>query len=145
MIILGADHGGFELKEYLKDYLYKQGHEIYDVGAFEYEGLDSFAEVIPEVIKLLRQDESNRAIVLCGSGVGVCVGCNRYKGVYAANCHEAAEAQLARMHNNINVLNLGGRFISKSKAKKMVKAFLETECIGGKYIDRMERTNTYND
>ncbi len=144
MIIFGADHAGFELKEYLKDYLYKQGYEIYDAGAFEVDNNDSFADIVPEVIKVLKESADNKAIIICGSGVGVCVASNRYNGVYAANCHSVKEVTKAREHNNINVLNLGGRTICKFKAKRILDAYLKTEHLGGKYLERMQKLDTYN-
>lgn len=143
MIIFGADHAGFELKEYLKTYLYNKGYEIYDAGAFEEDGNDSFAEITPKAIKALKEHKDNKAIIICGSGVGVCIASNRFSGVYAANCHSVKEVVKAREHNNINVLNLGGRVISKGKAKKMLDAFLATEHLGGKYTKRMLATDKY--
>lgn len=145
MIVFCADHAGFELKEYLKDYLYKQGYEIYDAGAFEIDEEDSFADITPKAIKALKQNKDNKAIIICGSGVGVCIASNRFKGVYSANCHSVKEVKKAREHNGINVLNLGGRVISKFKAKKMVNAFLGTKALGGKYEKRMKKLDTYQD
>lgn len=144
MIIFGADHAGFELKEYLKTYLYNKGFEIYDAGAFEYDSEDSFANIVPKAIKVLQESKDSKAIIICGSGVGVCIASNRFKGVYACNCHSVKEVVKAREHNNINVLNLGGRVISKGKAKKIVDAFIATECLGGKYLDRMLVTDGYD-
>ncbi len=143
MIIFGADHAGFELKEYLKTYLYNQGYEIYDAGAFELNPEDAFSDIVPKVIKVMQENEDSKAVVICGSGVGVCIASNRYKGVYACNCHSVEEVIKAREHNNINVLNLGGRVISKLKAKKILEAFLVTDCLGGKYLDRMHDTDKY--
>lgn len=145
MIIFGADHAGFELKEYLKTYLYNLGYEIYDAGAYEQDPEDSFADIVPKAIKVLKENKDNKAIVICGSGVGVCVASNRYKGVYACNAHSPKEISKAREHNNINVLNLGGRVISKGKAKKIVDAFLKTEHLGGKYLKRMQKLDKYAD
>ena len=144
MIIFGADHAGFELKEYLKAYLYNKGYEIYDAGAFEEDNSDSFAEITPKAIKVLKENKDSKAVIICGSGVGVCIASNRFKGVYAANCHTVNEVIKAREHNNINVLNLGGRVVSKAKAKKMLDAFLGTEHLGGKYTKRMTDTDSYN-
>ena len=145
MIIFGADHAGFELKEYLKNYLYNKGLEIYDAGAFELDNEDSFADIVPKAIKVLKESKDSKAIIICGSGVGVCVASNRYKGVYDCNAHSVKEITKAREHNNINVLNLGGRVISKGKAKKIVDAFLATECLGGKYQKRMAVTDSYSE
>ncbi len=143
MIIFGADHAGFDLKEYLKTYLYNKGYEIYDAGAFEEDANDSFAQITPKAIKVLKENADSKAVIICGSGVGVCIASNRFKGVYAANCHTVDEVIKAREHNNINVLNLGGRVISKAKAKKMLDAFLGVEHLGGKYTDRMKATDNY--
>lgn len=139
MIVFGADHAGFELKEYLKKYLFDQGYEIYDAGAYVLDEQDSFADITPKAIKVLQADPNNRAIIICGSGVGVCIASNRHKGVYACNCHSVKETIKARQHNNINVLNLGGRVICKCRAKAIVKAFLNTEHLGGKYLERMTK------
>ena len=122
MIIFGADHAGFELKEYLKTYLYNKGYEIYDAGAFEEDGNDSFAEITPKAIKALKEHKENKAIIICGSGVGVCIASNRFSGVYAANCHSVKEVVKAREHNNINVLNLGGKYTKRMLATDKYKA-----------------------
>ena len=139
MIFIGFDHGGYELKNILKKYLEDSGYEVKDIGADSLQPLDDFSYYGKLLAKEVSKDiENNKGIYLCGSGVGACIICNRYKHCYAANCRDVESVVIARNHNNINILNIGGRFVSKEVAKKMVDAFLNTEFLGGKYKDRMD-------
>lgn len=139
MIIIGSDHGGLELKNYIKQYLLDKGYQLQDIGAKNLDPLDDFSYYGKLVATQVAKDtKNNKGIFLCGSGVGACIVCNRQKGCYAANCHSVEQVVLSRQHNNLNILNLGGRFIDKDLAIKMVDAFLNTDFLGGKYQDRLE-------
>ncbi len=139
MIIIGSDHGGWELKNYIKLYLLDNGYQLVDVGAETLDPEDDFSYYGKLLVNKMQQDlENNKGIFICGSGVGACIVCNRHKGIYAANCTNVDQVKLARNHNNLNVLNLGGRFVSQQDAIDMVKAFLDTEFFGGKYLRRCQ-------
>ena len=133
MLIIGADHGGFELKEKLKKYFDDNKIEYYDFGAKSEDNDDNFPEIAIPVAKKVACGEYEKAILVCGSGVGVCMAANRIKGVRAVNCSSEEIAKLSRLHNNANVLCLGGRFISQEDAIKIINIWLNTEFLGGKY------------
>ncbi len=136
MIIIGADHGGFELKESIKKYFNDNKIEYYDIGAKEKDDNDNFPEIAMPLAKKVASHDFEKGILICGSGVGVCMAANRIKGVRAVNCNSEEIARLSRLHNNANVLCLGGRFITKEKAISIINVWLNTEFLGGKYDKR---------
>ena len=133
-IIIAADHGGFETKEMLKEYLTQ---DIVDVGYYEFDPLSNFP---PLVLDLVEEVKKNKCfgIIICGSGIGVSIAANRHKGIRAALCHSVEYAKMARQHNDANVLCLGGRYLGDIETKKIVDAFLNTDFLDGKYRVRME-------
>lgn len=137
MIVIGCDHGGFELKNIIKDYLVDLDEMVLDVGAFEIDNLDDFSTYAKLVAKNMKE-ENAKGIAICGSGVGMCIALNKFKGIYAVNGIDEEKVKLAREHNNVNALCLGGRMVEVDSAKKMVKAFLDTEFLGGKYQKRID-------
>ena len=137
MIVIGCDHGGFELKNMIKDYLVDLDEMVLDVGAFEIDDLDDFSTYAKLVAKNMKE-ENAKGIAICGSGVGMCIALNKFKGIYAVNGIDEEKVKLAREHNNVNALCLGGRMVEVDSAKKMVKAFLDTEFLGGKYQKRID-------
>ena len=137
MVVIGCDHGGLELKNKIKDYLVDLDEIVLDVGAFEFDELDDFstyAKLIAESMK----EEKAKGIAICGSGVGMCIALNKVKGIYAVNGIDSDKVSLARQHNNVNALCLGGRMVSFEDASKMVESFLKTEFLGGKYQKRID-------
>lgn len=137
MIVIGCDHGGFELKNIIKDYLVDLDEMVLDVGAFEIDNLDDFSTYAKLVAENMKE-ENAKGIAICGSGVGMCIALNKFKGIYAVNGIDEEKVKLAREHNNVNALCLGGRMVEVDSAKKMVKAFLDTEFLGGKYQKRID-------
>ena len=143
MIILGADHGGFELKEKIKIYFEENNIEFFDYGAFEKDDLDDFPNIAMPIAKKIADGEYSKGILFCGSGVGVCMAANRIKYVRAVNAFNEEVAKLSKQHNNSNVLCLGGRLISEEDAKKIIDIWLNTEFLGGKYQSRNEMLDTF--
>lgn len=137
MIVVGCDHGGLELKNKIKDYLVDLDEVVLDVGAFELDELDDFSTYAKLIAKAMKK-ESVKGIAICGSGVGMCIALNKVKGIYAVNGIDDKKVALARQHNNVNALCLGGRMVSCEDAIKMVEAFLKTEFLGGKYQKRID-------
>ncbi|MDR0975869.1 MAG: RpiB/LacA/LacB family sugar-phosphate isomerase [Christensenellaceae bacterium] len=136
-IIIGADHAGFELKEKIKSDLIKKGFNVIDVGADTLDPEDGFppfgARLSQEVLAA-----KSRGIIICGSGIGVSIAVNRFKGIYGAKCDNVSEVITARKHNHANVLCLGARLITEAATLEMVKAFLETSPdVNPKYLARM--------
>ncbi len=139
MIVLACDHGGYELKEYIKQYFKKHKIEHTDVGALTLEPNDDYPDFAKKAVKLVLQDTHNRGIFICGSGVGISMVANRFKGIRCVLAYTPQLAQMSRLHNNANVLALGGRHITKTMALKIIKAFLNTEFEGGRHIRRLEK------
>ena len=138
MIILGCDHGGFELKERIKKYLLKLKHDIVDVGAFTFDKDDDFSKKVLLMRSAFDKNNSAKIIAICKSGVGMCIGLNKHKGIRCALLDNSFAVELARAHNNINALALSGENTSFVKAKKMIDAFLKTKELPGKYQKRMK-------
>lgn len=137
-IVLAADHGGYEFKEKVKQYLVARGEEVVDVGAYEYKGLDGFTDYCGDAIKRLREKVGTMGIFVCGSGTLAAMAANRNKGIRAAMCHRVEYAVQGREHNDMNVLCLGGRFLEMEEAKKIIEAYLTTKFLGGKYKTRID-------
>ena len=139
MIILASDHAGYELKQYLKLFLSKNNIEFTDVGALTYDAQDDYPDLAKNGVSLMFQDDNNKGIFICGSGVGMSMVANRYKGIRAVLALDVKTAQMARLHNDANVLCLGQRRISKHKAIKIVLKFLTTKFEGGKHKRRIDK------
>lgn len=138
MIYLGSDHGGFVLKEAIREHLQKQGVPVTDCGNTQYDSEDNFPDFVKPVVKGVLNDQDNRGILVCGTGIGVSIAANHYQGIRAALVHNVDYARLARQHNNANVLCLGGRFLDVPLALTMVDTFLQTPADANpKYQRRM--------
>ena len=129
-IAIGADHGGFPLKEELADILRKAGHEVDDLGAHQYNSQDDYPDFALAVARTVAAGTARRGIVVCGSGVGASVAANKVKGARAALCHDTYSARQGVEHDDLNVLCLGGRIIGIELAKEIVKTYLEAEFSG---------------
>jgi len=136
-IAVGSDHAGFELKQHVADALREAGHEVVDVGTESEESTDYplFAE---PAARMVADGEAERGVLVCGSGVGVNIVANKVKGVRSVNAHDVPEAQMARRHNDVNVLALSGRRLAPDVADAIVGTFLETEFEGGRHERRVE-------
>lgn len=131
MIYLAADHRGFELKEKLKKYLVEQGHKIEDAGALRYDKDDDyvdFAQAATE--KIIENLEEHKGIFVCGSGHGMDMAANKYKGIRAALCFNSDVAAQSREHENANVLVLASDLVSLDLAKEIVSVWLDTKFTG---------------
>lgn len=138
MIVLASDHAGFELKDYLKQYFTKHKVEYIDAGSVNYDADDAYPDVAKNAVKVLLKNNNAKGIFICGSGVGISMVANRHKGVRCVLAYSTQIAEMARRHNDANVLALGGRYISKPMALKIIKTFLNTEFEGGRHIKRLE-------
>ncbi len=148
MIIIGADHGGFELKEKMKDKLCRKGLTVVDVGAYSLDNEDDFSKFVKLMCNAFdnanqkkqpnEENQETKIIAFCGSGVGVCIGLNKHKNILCAVGHSKEEVEKACLHNGINALALGGRVVSVEQAEEMIDVFLATKSLGGKYERRMK-------
>ncbi len=135
-IYLGADHGGFALKEVIKAFLLHQEIDIEDLGTDSEESVDypQFGRAVAEAVV----NESNTlGIVICGTGIGISIAANKVRGARAALCTTSTHARLAREHNNANILSLGGRMTGAELAKDIVHTFLHTDFEGGRHEMRV--------
>ncbi|HAE92071.1 ribose 5-phosphate isomerase B [Tissierella praeacuta DSM 18095] len=135
---IGSDHGGFELKEYIKEFLDKEGISYIDYGTNSLESVD-YPDYGRKVAEAVVAKEVDRAIVICGTGIGISISCNKVKGIRCALCGDTYSARMSREHNNANILALGGRVIGRDLAIEIVSAWLESEFAGGRHEKRIEK------
>lgn len=129
-IIIGADHGGFDLKEYLKKYIAEMGFNIIDAGNNIYDAADDYPDFAIAVANKVANGEGERGIIICGSGVGASIAANKIKGVRAGLCHDTYSARQGVEHDDMNVLCLGARVIGIETAAELVKSFLNARFSG---------------
>jgi len=135
---MACDHGGYEMKEFLRKKLVKLGYLIKDMGTFSSESVD-YPDVIHPLAKSVNEGEFVMGIILCGSGNGAQMTANKYPNVRAALCWSIEQAELAREHNNANIMSLPGRFINNDLAMEMALKFINTEFEGGRHQRRVEK------
>jgi ribose 5-phosphate isomerase B len=128
-IAIGFDHAGFPLKKTVLDAVSNAGHEPIDLGTNSAEPVD-FPDYSEKVGRAVQSGETERGILVCGSGVGACIAANKMKGVFASICHDTYSAAQGVRHDDMNVLCLGGRVIGPELAVELVKAFLSARYIG---------------
>jgi ribose 5-phosphate isomerase B len=137
-LALGADHAGFELKEFLKTYLQDLGATVTDCGTFSTDSTD-YPDYGHKVAQAVENNQVDLGILVCGSGNGINMAANKHTGIRSALCWNAEVAALARMHNNANVIALPGRFVSTDEGKKIVDAFLSADFEGGRHQRRVDK------
>jgi ribose 5-phosphate isomerase B len=138
-IIIGADHAGFDLKEICKTFLEKSGkYKVTDIGVFSRQSYD-YPKVAHKVAQAISNGECNVGILVCGSGIGMSMVANRYKGVRAALCHNIYSARMSRLHNDANILAMGGRVTGVDLALAILEQFLKTEFEGGRHSSRVDQ------
>jgi ribose 5-phosphate isomerase B len=135
-IAVGSDHAGFSLKEKVAPLLEEAGHEVVDVGTDSEESTD-YPLYAAEAARMVAEGDADRAVLCCGSGVGVSIVANKVDGVRAVNAHDPEEAEMSRRHNDANVLALGGRRLDHDDAGPIVEAFLATDFEGGRHERRV--------
>ena len=137
-IVIGSDHGGFELKDYLAKYIEERDYELEDIGTFGTESTD-YPDYAKKACKMVLEGDADCAVLVCGSGIGMSIAANRYRGIRAALVSEPLSAELSRKHNNSNVLCLGGRLIGREMAVEILEVFLNTSFEGGRHEKRLEK------
>jgi ribose 5-phosphate isomerase B len=137
-IAIGADHGGYELKEMLKGYLDELGYAVVDCGTDSTSSVD-YPDFAFAVAQLVAQGRAWRGIVVDGAGIGSCMAANKVPGVRAAMCYDQATAFNSREHNSANVLTLGAGLIGPNLARQIVKTWLETPFGGGRHARRVDK------
>ena len=138
VIPIGADHAGFSLKEKVIEHLKKRGFEIKDFGCFSEESID-YPDFGHPVASMVEENVGMKGILICGSGNGINMTANKHQGIRSALCWKKEIAELARLHNDANIIALPARFISEEEALEMIDVFLTTEFEGGRHQLRVNK------
>ena len=142
-IAIGCDHAGFALKETILNVLHEQKHTVLDCGTGSCERVD-YPDFALAAAQKVADGQAQRAILICGSGVGMCVTANKVKGVRACVCHDAYSARQAVEHDNLNVLCLGARIIGPALAQELVKQFLNASFLTGtRHEERVKKITAF--
>jgi ribose 5-phosphate isomerase B len=123
-IAIACDHAGFPIKETVLEVIKAMGHETVDYGTYSTDSVD-YPDFVKKAGQALQERHADRAIIICGSGVGACIAANKMQGVYAAICHDTYSARQGVEHDHMNALCLGGRIVGPEVVKELVKAYLE--------------------
>lgn len=137
-IAIGGDHAGFVYKDIIKKVLMENGHQVEDFGTHSAESVD-YPDFAHPVADSVEKKDSDLGILICGSANGVAMTANKHQGIRAAICWTAELAELARQHNNANILCIPARFISQDDARAITESFLNTEFEGGRHQRRVEK------
>ena len=137
-IVLGSDHGGFELKEAVREKLHNNGHDVTDVGCFSTDSVD-YPDFAEKAVENILTGNSQMGILICGTGIGMSIAANRHRRIRAANCCDEYTVKMSREHNDANILCLGARVLEKQEALKLVSIWLETEFTAGRHQKRIAK------
>ena len=137
-ILIASDHAGFELKALLVGHAREAGHEVLDLGTATPESVD-YPDFAHELARRLAAGDGERGVLVCGTGIGMSITANRHRAVRAALCHDAFTAELARRHNDANVLCMGGRTTGPGVAVQMLDIFLAMPFEGGRHQRRVDK------
>ncbi len=137
-IAIGCDHAGTSLREELIHYLQEKGHEIIDFGTKTTDSVD-YPDYAHPVANAVESNQADKGILICGSANGVCITANKHAGIRAALCWKPEIAELARQHNDANIIGIPARFMSTDEAKASVNLFLTTAFEGGRHQNRVNK------
>lgn len=137
-ICVASDHGGFELKNTIFNYLLDKGYSVSDLGTDTSDSVD-YPDYALRVVTALLNKDCEKGIIMCGSGIGVSISANRFPKIRAALCWDSFSAKLSRQHNDSNILTMGGRLIGVELAKEIVDTWLTTEFEGGRHERRIKK------
>lgn len=137
-IALGTDHRGFEIREHVAALVRQMGHEVLDLGTFSPEGVD-YPDIALAVGEKVRSGEVDRGILICGTGLGMCIAANKVRGVRATPCHNDLAAEMSRRHNDSNVLCLSADLLGERLIERIIDIWLNTPFDGGRHAARVEK------
>lgn len=140
-IAIGADHGGFKLKQALISYLIEKQYNIFDAGVYQNKRCD-YPDFSKRVTKMVSNREAQLGILICKSGIGMSIAANRIKGMRAALCHNTSCAKYAKRHNNANILVLGSNYVKRDLAKRIFDIFTKEKFVGGRHARRVKKLDT---
>jgi ribose 5-phosphate isomerase B len=142
-IAIGADDAAFAFRDAIANYLTEKGIAITDYSSDKRQGVELYPDVAHAVAMAVKQGEHERAILICGTGIGMSIVANKVPGIRAAQCHDTFSAERARKSNNAQIITLGARVIGTELAKKIIQAWLESEYEGGGSAPKVERIDYY--
>lgn len=137
-IVLACDHGGFLLKEAIKEHLISCDYEVVDIGVHNTASVD-YPDFGKKAAEMVASNEVDKGIVICGTGIGISIAANKVKGIRCALCTNEYMARMSRLHNNSNMLAMGERVIGKGVAIEIVNAWLSTDFEGGRHENRVNK------
>ena len=137
-IAIAADHGGFELKDPMVEYIKSLGNEVLDLGTNSADSVD-YPDYAKKVCEEIQKGNSDLGILICGTGIGMSLAANKFEGIRAACVSDVYSAKMSRNHNNANVLCIGARVIGDEVAKLIIKTFLENEFEAGRHQRRVDK------
>lgn len=137
-IYLGTDHAGFHIKEAVKDILKQNNYNIIDLAPTSDKRVD-YPDFAHKVAKAVLKDCESFGILICGTGIGISIAANKHKGIRAALCHDAYTAQMARAHNDANILAFGERVVGLGVIESIITTFLNTPFEGGRHLNRVKK------
>ena len=137
-IVLACDHGGFELKEAVKKHLTRNGYDINDIGVYNTNSVD-YHDYGKSAAEIVANNEADKGIVICGTGIGISIAANKVKGIRCALCTNEYMAKMSRMHNDANMLAMGNRVIGQGVAFDIVDVWLSTPFEGGRHENRVKK------
>lgn len=145
-IFLGSDHAGYAHKQAIMKHLEAQGHDTLDLGVFTDVNKVDYPDIAREVgEKIIENGGDSLGVLVCGTGMGMALAANKLRGIRAVTAHDENTAQMARQHNNANIITLGERVVSEDMALKIVDTFLATEFEGGRHERRVEKIKAIED
>lgn len=139
-VVIGCDHGGYELKLPILAYLNEEGYRVVDVGCDSTDSVD-YPHYADKLCKVIADKDADIGILICGTGIGMSIAANKHAGIRAACCENTFSARMTRAHNDANVLCLGARVIGAGLAVDMVELFLNTDFLGGRHEKRVAMLN----
>ncbi len=142
-IALGSDHRGYNVKSRLIGIVRTMNHEVIDTGTNAPEPATDYPDYALPVAEMVARGEVDRGILICGTGFGMCIAANKVQGIRAVSCRDPIEAELARRHNDANILCMSADFLSQELIERMVKIFLTTEFEGGRHNRRLDKIREY--
>ena len=144
-IVIGSDHAGFSLKKICINFL-KDGreHDVLDIGVFN-ENSANYPLIAHEAITKIKDGLCDSGILICGTGIGMSITANRYKGIRAALCHNELTVRMSRAHNDANILVMGARVITEEEALRLVKIFIDTSFEGGRHLERINMIDCWEE
>ena len=138
MVVIGSDHGAFELKAILKEHLEEKGIQVTDCGTFDGASVD-YPDIAQKVCEKVKTGDYEFGILLCGTGIGISIAANKIDGIRCALVNNEYSAEKAKQHNNANVIAMGGRVLGPDLAKNILDAFMSANFEGGRHQNRIDK------